>query len=866
MTSTVRYLWSTMYPLFFSVSHQNLLFAEKVWEGFPDDWVYLYSKTGRLGARMWDEIDLQELPKARVFVIFWSRDYPLSGGCVREIEKAANLYKLRMVEPVILRLDDSPIFWKDGMDEGLKPVFQSLKVFLDDCRATDPNVSENDARRLISDIAEPALRSDHPRMPRDTLLRALRHGLMRDRFAIYPTCWISGFNGVGRETLVRELNRSFAPNGKAIILEIDEATLPGQLLLRIESAAFGTNLDTLQTIRQTCDETDTAPVAKAIERIYQAGNYLILRHGRIVQEEVELPEWIDDVASALQPGTRPKLFVLSQQPRSVPRLTSSRDHIVSFRMPTMGNDEMIELAYKLIGHFDRNPHRWPDEEVERIAGAASGTPGFLVSIIRSASRFEDFNQIDAMLAQEGERMAEAITAYVRWAFSQLRGAPDEQKTLLFLNDISPCHISDLERVVAPKTTMLRVLGRLINLGLVERETDEIYRLTPLLARRLNRGLIQPELLRWVADAHKRLATEPFETSAKSDDGGHEYIRLESKINAAMLSGMETLPNSLGAFVSAAHWFQAGIRLYHARKWKPAYNLLRKAHQNRQVFRDTSRMEVDRYFCLSATRMRRYPEAEDCISRLDADIRSKPISVFLKADLHEYKREFPEAAKAYERALDLNREKTRRQEFIYRPLIGCILRTRFPDFERAEKHAKAYLGLKRTVFSLSALANVYLEWKYRGAEAGRVVPEDIDERYRDALDALERDPGSGAAPFELYAKEAEFTDDYPEAFANMDRAIKLDPDRFQLRAERWRLMANFGNDALAAKVVRELDQAKIDPSNEAIWPSYQHTLTDTYVRALIVCGQPIALANGFAPELQVTGELGAMIARIRRGAS
>ena len=657
--------------------------------------------------------------------------------------------------------------------------------------------------------------------------------------------------------------RDMVPNGTGIVIEINEATQPRQLRLRIESEAFGANQEQLRQINESTDEGDVNEVTKAIERVFQAGNYLILRHARIVQEEVELPEWLDDIASALKVGRRPKLFIISQQPLTGERLVKCRDFMVPFRVATVDEHQLAEFCYPLIGHFDRNPTRWTEEEVHRIVGVSGGTVGFLVSLVRSAARMENFDHIDAMLAHESDRMAEAITVYVRWAFSQLREHPDDQKTLLFLNDVSPCHILDLETAVGPKESMLRVMGRLIDLGLVERETDDLYRLTPLLANRLSRDLIRPELVRWVEEAQREFAKKPFAISAESAEDGHEFIRLEAKIQAALLSGGETLPNSLGAFVSAAHWFQAGIRLYHARKFQRAYRLLDKAHKQRAQFRDASRIEIDRYFCLAATRMRKYPQSEDCIKKLNSDHRSKPIAAFLKADLFEYRRDFPSAIDAYESALALNKDKNRRQEFIYRPLVRCILSTWNPDFSRAERYAKASINLKRTVFSLASLARVYLHWKYKGPQVGHEVPDNIDMLYRNALDNLEKDPGAGAAPFELYAEEAEFTGNVNEAITNMDQAILMDADRFQLRAERWQMMVRLGDRKVAQQALHELDTARQKPEFEAIWPTYVHALAETYVRGLLAAGQSVNLVNGFAPELQPSGELGQIISSARR---
>ncbi len=55
-------------------------------------------------------------------------------------------------------------------------------------------------------------------------------------------------------------------------------------------------------------------MADAIERVFAAGDYVIFRHSRITEENVELPEWLDDVVNALSPATRTKLFMISQLP------------------------------------------------------------------------------------------------------------------------------------------------------------------------------------------------------------------------------------------------------------------------------------------------------------------------------------------------------------------------------------------------------------------------------------------------------------------------------------------------------------------------------------------------------------------------
>jgi tetratricopeptide (TPR) repeat protein len=517
----------------------------------------------------------------------------------------------------------------------------------------------------------------------------------------------------------------------------------------------------------------------------------------------------------------------------------------------------MDFCYQLIGHFDKNSSRWTDAEIEKIVGASGGNIGFLVAIVRSASGIEDFDQIDQLVSANKQDMLASITTYIRWAFLQLRDFEDEQRTLLFLNDVSPCDVSDIERVVKPKRDILRVLGKLLDLGLIERESDNLYRLTPMLSRRLNRDLVRPELLGWLRDALVEFVKRPVDLVVD----GHEYVRIESRIQASLLSESGELPDNVMAFVSAAHWFQAGVRLYHARRREPAYRILKKAYLKRSEFDGASRTELARYFCLSATRNRKYPEAEACIALLDSAHQTKSMAAFLRADVYEYKREFGNAISEYQKSLELNKGKTDRLERTYRPLIRCILASWRPDYEMARDYAVEALRLRRTIFSLMGLARVYLHWKHLGLKHQRDTPANIERLFLDALAELEAHPGVGSAHFELKAEEAEFLRDFSNAVDYMDAAIRTDP-RFELRSERWRLMAKTKLPAFAEKVLAELDAAKHNLAFKSDWVPFLPTLAETYAFSLKVTGRSFGSLNAFAPELS-GDEIGALVSRVKR---
>ena len=212
-------------------------------------------------------------------------------------------------------------------------------------------------------------------------------------------------------------------------------------------------------------------------------------------------------------------------------------------------------------------------------------------------------------------------------------------------------------------------------------------------------------------------------------------------------------------------------------------------------------------------------------------------------------------------MELNKDKPNRLERTYRPLILCIISSPRPDFGRAEAYAKKWLEIKQTVFSLSSLPRVYLNWKHRDAFGLRKAPADIDTRLDNALQQLEKDPGVGSAIFELRAEEAELTGDYDQAVIYMDSAIAVHP-RFELRTERWRFLAKSNRPELATKAIAELELAKNNIEYRSNWIPFLPNLAETYVMALIVLSRSLNGVNRFANDLP-SDEIGIIISRVKK---
>jgi len=395
----------------------------------------------------------------------------------------------------------------------------------------------------------------------------------------------------------------------------------------------------------------------------------------------------------------------------------------------------------------------------------------------------------------------------------------------------------------------------MKLGFVERDGSGLYRLTPFLSGRLARHLVRSDLVDWRRSVIENFANSPidFET------GENEFIRIEARIQASLWTGKDNLPQVIEKFVSASHWFQAGVRLYHARQHTAAHRLLKKAFAMRASFSQASRTELLRYFGLAAIRTGQTADANTCIRLLNSDYNNKEIGSYLEAFSLEFQGKYPEAVDKYEQALELNQGKGSRLERIYRPLIKCILLTRSPDFKLAETYALDWKKVRQTVFTKHALCRIYLFWMRSVSSPRNPATADLNKRYEDALGELKAHPGGEGTYHEVLAERAELRGDVEVAVAQLEKAINID-DRFELRLKRWQIMARdkgMANDALS-----ELEDMKADRRQLAFRDAHLRGLVEIFVTAMSHDNYSSQRLNRFAAPLG-SRDIGVIVNKVRR---
>ncbi|NTJ36300.1 hypothetical protein G6K86_32370 [Agrobacterium rhizogenes] len=306
-----------------------------------------------------------------------------------------------------------------------------------------------------------------------------------------------------------------------------------------------------------------------------------------------------------------------------------------------------------------------------------------------------------------------------------------------MNDVSPVALVDIEQFIKSTKPASAILGKLLTLGLVEQTQDDLYRLSPLLSRRLSTLLTTRDLINWHREAIHRFIEVPLNIS----DGEDGYLRVETRIRAELYAGKSKISSELRQYVSQAHFFQIGVRLYTARRYGDAFRLLEVAFQNRAVFDLQASIEIARYYCLAAIRLHnREPAIDSTLLFLRSRHQGQSMASFLEGEKLRHEGQFDESLVHFEKAqksAKINKERYR-EERIIRPYLDSILRSRWPNLPKAKELADRSIQLNRTFFSLAMRTRVYLQiWQKAHSDPGAKAA------YDRVLSELERQPGAAS---------------------------------------------------------------------------------------------------------------------------
>lgn len=822
------------FPIFFSVASQDIALAERIYENYPEGLFYLYTKNGKQNAWHWDEIEKEQLPFAKSFAIFWSRHYLRNEGTARELILAADFFReKRISDCIIIRCDNTPLFaseFSEALSEHETKALDALRSFLKFKRSDPLRQLYPEALRLVDEAVSRLSSNDIPFQDRPVEMEALKAAAQAGKLSYRPALWISGFNGYGRKTLSRELFRRLNPNLIAVEVDIDETTLPEQIILRLESEFRGSEQAALVEEARKAKGAGPQAVVETINSLASENRYALLRQSRLYEESVRLPEWLEAVIQGLEPGRFPKLVIAAQLPLSEEATEQLGDKVGALPLPSMSRDVATEFAWSVLNVLGGQDEDWNDASVAKVVRASGGTPELIITILRHATRLADPAQLDTIVGKESQRFTDTLNHLVTWAFNQLEGCDAEKRALLFLDNVSPVAREDVEAFLETPASATTVLARLMKLGLVERSLDGLYRISPLLSNRLNVHLTDPDLLA----GHKSAMNAYARKKLDIPDGEHGYVRIEAKIKTELLTGQKQLSENVRDFVGAAHYLQIGIRLYNANRYRDAAHLLELAFENRNSFELTAQIEACRFYGLSLIRSEKTDELEQVLSALRGRWQGVAIANYLEGEQRRVEHNYAEALPFYHLAQEdakKNKDKER-EEKIIRPYVDCILHTKKPNIVLAKTLVDRAVSAKRTVYALWIRARVYLHaWKQ--ADGDETSKEALE--YFDVLDQLESDPGGESFFAQVRSEEEELRGDWADAIGWMEEAAELSK-RFDDRLKVWGVRIRSGEKKFIEPLIKEIEDFCADPMNRSQFQYFGPRIARRYAQALKATGE------------------------------
>lgn len=842
------------YPIFFSVSSKDTAFAEDLLGRFPADWIYLWSTTGRDWADLWDEIEVEQLPSCRLFVIFWSKNYLNSKGCVRELRAAEGLKRLGILEPLVIRLDHHPLHWNKKLRGQTKKDFALLDTMLNR-RTSGAAYNIDQAEALLQKAAEATIRPKLPIIPRPHVSARLKKSLEASFLRYKPSLWLSGFNGTGRRTEVNRLTRQLLPNAVTYEIPIDETTIPKQALLRLADKVHHYSADDIDELNAKMDNECLGELIKQVRRICDAGNVVIFKHNTVLLENSQPPDWVDDVLRSQGDSTKTQIYLVSTSPLFGERLQGLREKTAYFRLPTLTDQESEELVKVIAGAASDDVSIWTEDMVQDIVKNGYGNAELLKLMVLGAAGFNGISDIKEVLEVETARITSSIDNYAKIVFKLLHGRKDHLRVLYLLDSLSPLLSPDIEAICKPSGHLPIILNELKALGVIEQDESGLIQNTPMLSLVSFSAFNDNALRDWVRNAIKVFADEPLHLS-----DGNTYLAIETKIQASLDSDIE-VPERFKKHVLGAHLFKGGVVAYRSRQFFKSHKLLRRAFENRHSFTDETRLELLRYFGLAAVRTKEHEDLTRVIEILRSNHNHRDMALFLEGFKLQEKAHYDDALKLFRQSLDASNGRASRLIHLHRHLVACSLKSRRTDYEQTLKWAEEAVAQSENPQTLCQIGTVCISWLnngYASEETGQKLRNQLDYAKRTLL----RMPEGIAEHFVLDAEEFVEKKDFRAAVSALDN-IPSPSIRIHHRTKRWSYMARSMDDELSSRCIKELQKFRDDEKNLELFKANEYRLVEIFIR----CHRQLKLdfkrsLDRFALAISES-DRGRVIARLRR---
>lgn len=714
-------------PVFFSVGGKpDAEFAKTVKKFLPDQLVYLYT-AGAEGVPIRPEIEAN-IQGCRLFVVFWSNDYLASEHACRELaffrkavendpskDRALLIVPREAGGPDIQSKWTNPITQKSG--EFVFGSWRSERAL--DIASDAAKIAEHVRRKL-----EKAKVISSVLIPRGHVVDSIKSALAQQDFKQREFIFVSGLEGHGRRTAIRQFMLASYPNKTERQVSFDSAEAAEDLLLRLMDSASMASSDRDQVLESIANgaTTTTKEIRKIIHNGRTNNSYYIISVDRFSGiDALSLPHWVNDVFNIFADGNAPLVFLVTSNAVSAALL---RHYPNAGRVSIAGLDEheIEELTHKL-SLEDPSPSRWTKEGKALVTQACGGSPSLCKTIMLSIAGEPTLDFLKEIASNAEVTFSAYMSGLLRHLVVRFKNSRHEILALRVIEKLGVVSKQALDDILEP---MLKGgsydLYQLREFGLVEQLADGVYRIPPLLQRRLGDAL-------WGQSRDVDL-NELFASFAKrilvmSDDYGAIYA--SNRVSSAIRTGT-AVPEDLSRYMTLSTLFKAGLERYSNKEFVLSHGILSRAMARMRVSAVvdlTTQIEIARYFGLASARKPDSIGMNEACTYLNITLshsrkasQARAMALFIRGFNDRLNRAWSDAAHNFHNALYELRESKgaeRQRGAIYTELSATYLRMNPPKLHDALEMANNAFEQKDVTHTLNAYVHALILYVFRSGE-------------------------------------------------------------------------------------------------------------------------------------------------------
>lgn len=736
-------------PIFLSVGGKSdAVFAGKVHQLLGDVLAYHYQITGQEVVEMWPEIEGQ-IQGCLVFVAFWSHDYLNSKAAKRELAFFRKLVELKLTEHkdlIVVPLgSDGPSIsssrWKnpitDEDEEFVLGEWRGIRAIdggADPIRINDLIRRRLATKKVFSEVL----------IPRGWIVDQFKTTINQANYLARELLFVSGLEGVGRRTALRQYMLQAHPNRVERQVFMESVDGPEDLLIPLMEVAMLTveqRSEVLERIR-----TGATNALKEVRRILHIArdnkSYYIVTIDRFIGVDgAAIPQWMSEVLSVFKVGPNPLIFIVTSNPVTDGLLVHFPNS-QRVRVPGLETEEANELVHRLALE-DPSPQRWTGSKKAVVASACGGNPSLCKSVMHAMCLEPTLDFVDRIAIRAEEDFGAVLASLMAY---WVRHYKDRASDLMALRVIEKLGLTSKEALDEILQPVVEEHGEydlygLRDQGLVEQLSDGIYRIPPLVQRRLGDALWSKVNESSVDRLFGKFAKSVL--VAKTEYGA---VYAVNAINTSLRMGRDTIAPEYESYITLSMLFKSGLERYSNRDWISAHRTLQRAMvklANGQVTVDiTTQIEIARYSGLAAVRAKDSNAAQNACEYLEARFtetkRSKSATAmahFIRGFKYRFGLQFRDSINSYETALHCLRGEQyleRQRAAIYTELANVYLRANPPNFLKALESAKQAFDQKDVTHTLNVYLHALILYVFR---SGLYTTQDQVSRFSNEIDTL-----------------------------------------------------------------------------------------------------------------------------------